>query len=142
MSHSIDLLDERSDHWRVAQGGVEIIRLAVDYAVTFIMKSDSGAIEIRIGAPFLLTDPNGNEQLLVPEGDPTQLGPVLSLLHRSADYVAAFKDGHLEVLFDDGTRVSIPPEEGLEAWELSGPMGLRLVSIPGGEVAVWLPSSD
>ncbi|MGH7425947.1 MAG: DUF6188 family protein, partial [Candidatus Methylomirabilales bacterium] len=51
----------------------------------------------------------------------------------------AFKDGHLEISFSDGTHLGVPADEGFEAWEFVGPGGLRTVCLPGGELAVWTP---
>jgi Family of unknown function (DUF6188) len=139
MNHSAPLLEEHRDRWLVAQTGGDVIRLVFDYAVTLMVDTGSGVIELRIGGPFVITGPSGHENLLIPEGEPEQRGPALALARQRVDQILAFKDGHLEVEFADGTRLGVPSEEGLEAWELSGPSGLRVLALPGGQVAVWLP---
>ncbi|WP_352231348.1 MULTISPECIES: DUF6188 family protein [Paenarthrobacter] len=39
----------------------------------------------------------------------------------------------------DGCRLCVvpEPESAYESWNLKGPDGLRIVSVPGGELAVW-----
>ena len=44
-----------------------------------------------------------------------------------ADLVIGFPDGALRV----------PPDENYEAWSLVGPRKERVISMPGGELAIW-----
>lgn len=80
-------------------------------------------------------------EILVPEGDTERLAPVVSLARREVVRAGAFKDGHLEVVFSDGTNLGVPADEGFEAWELVGPDGLRTVSLLEG-LAVWWPRDE
>lgn len=139
MNGATPLIEEHRDRWLIAQTGGEVTRLMFDYAVTLTVDTGSGVIELRIGGPFVITNPSGHENLLIPEGEPEQLGPALTLVRQRVRRILAFKDGHLEVEFANGIGLGVPAEEGLEAWELSGPGGLRVLALPGGEVAVWLP---
>ncbi|MGC7151342.1 DUF6188 family protein [Paenarthrobacter ureafaciens] len=47
--------------------------------------------------------------------------------------------GRPEVLMQDGCRLCVvpEPESAYESWNLKGPDGLRIVSVPGGELDVW-----
>lgn len=74
--------------------------------------------------------------------DPMAMAPALKLLHVSADRLEASRNGRLTVALGEGGLVEVAPDDDYEAWNVTGPEGLRLVSMPGGEVAVWAPSSS
>jgi Family of unknown function (DUF6188) len=46
------------------------------------------------------------------------------------------------VRFVGGNELRVPSSDDYEAWTLVGPDGLRLVSMPGGELAIWKPVRD
>jgi Family of unknown function (DUF6188) len=130
------MLVEASDRWLLPLAGKSVSQCCIDYAVTLRCE---GGVEIRIEAPFVFRNADGFEQLLLPEGDPMRLAPVLSLARVAVVEAAAFKDGHLELAFNDGSNIGVAATEDLEPWEVVGRDGLRVVSIPGGELAVWQP---
>jgi hypothetical protein len=133
------VLVEASDRWMLPLEDTSVNQCCIDYAVT--LRCENG-VEVRIEAPFIFRTPDGVEQLLVPEGDPVRLAPVLGLSRLVVVEAMAFKDGHLELAFNDGSNISVAATEDLEPWEVAGPGGLRVVSVPGGEVAVWQPTQD
>ncbi len=131
-------LVEHQDRWVVSVDGVPVARCCIDYAVNVHC---ANGITLRIEQPFVLVDSEGRERLLVPEGNPAALAPVLGITRLVVEQCVAFKDGHLEMRFADGSLISVPATEDLEPWELSGDDGLRIVSVPGGDLAVWSPSA-
>lgn len=133
-------LVEHEDRWVVPLAGGAVAQCRVDYAFTLIVDGACGSFELRIEQPFELRGVDGRPALLSWEGDPTVLAPALAVLHAEVDVALAFKDGRLELRFGDGGSLRVPASEEFEAWTLVGPLGLRLVSMPGGELAVW--SSD
>lgn len=48
------------------------------------------------------------------------------------------RDGQLSVLFESLT-ITVPPDDRYEAWQIRSDDGLLIVSVPGGDLAVWLP---
>ena len=130
------VLFEMEDRWLLPLSGRSVERLCFDFAVTLIFGDD---LQLRIEQPFVVEGPDGRETLFVPGGDADRLAPVVTLARREVTRAEAFKDGHLEIIFSDGTSLGVPPDEGFEAWELVGPGGLRTVSLPGGDLAVWRP---
>ena len=50
--------------------------------------------------------------------------------------------GTLHVLFEGGARLTVEPDPAYEAWSVSGPDGALVVSMPGGELAIWKPQSN
>jgi hypothetical protein len=131
----LDVVD-RGDCWELPVGGVRVAECCVDFAVSIRLSNE---VSVRIEQPFVYTTAEGVDHLIVPEGDPVRLAPVLTVARLAVGQGAAFKDGHLELRFDDGSLLSVPATEDLEPWEIVGPDGLRVVSVPGGELAVWRP---
>jgi Family of unknown function (DUF6188) len=126
--------------WAVEVSGAVIVRACFDWSVTLIIgEPPQAGLEVRIEQPFVLAEPDGRERLLVPEGDPGGLAPVLRIVRQDVVRVDAFKDGHLEIGVADGTVLSVPSAEDFESWEISGLHGLRIVSVAGGRLSVWQP---
>lgn len=47
------------------------------------------------------------------------------------------EDGTLELTFEDGTVLQVPPHSYYEAWIIEGPGQHLAVCAPGGKVVVW-----
>ena len=130
------MLVEASDRWLLPLAGKAVRQCCIDHAVNLRCE---GEVEIRIEAPLVFKGAEGVEQLLLPEGDPARLAPVLRVARLVVVEASAFKDGHLELKFEGGTTITVAAAEDLEPWEIVGPGGLRIVSVPGGQLAVWRP---
>jgi hypothetical protein len=115
-------------------------QIVIDWAVTLVIGSDGPSTTIRIESPFVVTGA-GTEALVLPE-ESLSIRPVLSLVRRAVMSVEAFDDGALEVLLDDGWQISVAAMEDYEPWGLTRSDGLRIVSVPGGELSIWLPPSE
>jgi len=129
-------LVEHQDRWELPLVGRAVTRCLVDYAFGLQFWSPEADFELRIEGLFSLREPSGEELLMMPE-DTSSLGPALRLFQREVSSARAFKDGRLEVVFSDGSALQVAPDQQYEAWEFAG-NGQRLVSTPGGELAVWL----
>lgn len=129
---------EAEDRWLIPMAGRDVERLCIDFAVSL---SFDGGFELRIEQSFVIVHPDGSEVLVSLEGGADHLAPALHLARHEVAAAEALKDGRLEVSFSDGTILRIPADEVYEAWELAGPDGLRAVSLPGGDLAIWQPSS-
>lgn len=139
---AVELVEE-ADRWVVPLDGCEVVQCRVDYAFTLIIDGGRGSFEVRIEQPFeVLGRVDGRSASVSGEGDPAAFAPALVVLHAGLDAALAFKDGRLELRFDDARRLRVPVGEQFEAWTLVGPEGLRLVSLPGGELAVWSPNGS
>ncbi|HKY66858.1 MAG TPA: DUF6188 family protein [Acidimicrobiales bacterium] len=133
--------DDRGDHHRVPVEGALVDRVCVDFAVTLQLRGESGEWQVQIESPFVMTSSEGDERLVVPELG-AKLAVVLDVLRVEVSEARARKDGSLHVAFADGTHVDVAPDEGYEAWNVTGPGGARIVALPGGELAVWSPTAD
>ena len=131
----------RSDRsWVATFNSASVEQVVIDWAVTLVIGCDGMATTIRLESPFVLTH-GETETLILPE-EPQSTAPVLSLLRRPARSLEAFDSGALEVVLDDGWLIAAPAAEDYEPWGLTRGDGLRIVSVPGGELAVWLPSDE
>jgi hypothetical protein len=123
--------------WLLPLQDEQVIWCCIDYAVSF---GTQNQITVRIEQPFVYTGTDGVEHLIVPEADPVQIAPVLAITRLSVRAGFAYDDGRLEVTFSDGSTIGVPSTQDYEPWELTGPAGLKVVSVPGGELSVWRPT--
>ncbi|QZN84584.1 DUF6188 family protein [Cellulomonas sp. C5510] len=100
--------------------------IAIDCAVVI---ATSDGYSFRIEQPFRLIDADRHEHVLVPEGDPLNLRPVLALERTNLASARAFDDGRLELDFVDGSMLRVPGDEDHEPGEASGPFGLKVVDL-------------
>jgi hypothetical protein len=138
---SFDLI-EQSDRWILPVSGQRVSRCCVGYAVTLMC--DNG-LDIDIEGAFAYRMTDGREHLLDPQGPALDLAPVLSTRSLIIREGTAFKDGRLQILFENGSQISVPADPSYEPWTiatLGGINGLKVVSIPGGDLAIWPALAD
>jgi hypothetical protein len=133
------LMTEHDDRYTLAVPGGQVTQLRFDWAITLIISAppqDQGFIA-RISGHLALTTPEGATTELEPEGDPAALAPLLRLARLGVTRTDCFKDGRLHLEFTDGTLLTVPSDPDYEPWEIAEPTGAKIVSTPGGELAVW-----
>jgi hypothetical protein len=131
-------ITERENSWTLPVAGAQVTRCCADYAAVAVLLSNG--LQLYIEGVFSYVGHNGHAHMLNPDGDATDLAPILRLRRLTATDGAAFKDGRLEMGFEDGSQISVPADQRYEAWNISGPGGpdgLKIVSMPGGELAIW-----
>lgn len=124
--------------WLLPLAGEPVIWCCLDYAVSFGTRNH---VSVRIEQPFVYTRADGAEHLIVPEADPVLVAPVLAIARLSVHEGFGYADGHLELTFSDSSTIGVPGTQDYEPWELTGPDGLKLVSVPGEKLAIWRPES-
>lgn len=87
---------------------------------------------LYFGGSFWLCDQDGVRHNLDAESPWDSLTGLLELRHKSVVTAMADDGSHIEVTYDDGTKLMAGPDSAYENWELVGPRGLYLVAIPGG----------
>jgi hypothetical protein len=112
-----------------------VTQLRFDNSVTLLF--DQG-VEVRIEQPLVLHRDDGSQVHMDPEGDHGLLAPILELGRSVAQGGLAFDDGPLELIFARGSRLSVGASEAYEAWQISGPQGVLVASLPGGGLATWV----
>lgn len=138
MSPSRLKINQTENSWNLPVAGQQVTRCCVDYAAVELLLANG--IRIYIESTFTYVSPDGIEYVLDPEAEAQRLAPIIQLRRLNATGGAAFKDGHLEVYFEDGSRIHVPADQEFEAWNISGPGGLdglKVMSTPGGELAIW-----
>jgi hypothetical protein len=131
-------LTPQGDSWLLPVAGQQVTRCCVDNEAVRMLCLNM--IEISIGEPFTLVTPDGRRRTLDPSGDAIDLAPILQIVRQVIREGTAFNDGRLELDFSDGSYIKVPAGEDFEAWTLAGPGGadgLKVVSIPGGDLAIW-----
>jgi hypothetical protein len=92
---------------------------------------------IAISSP-LSVEVDGQSVRLSPEEDPQDsFGLIRELVGRTVEAADADTTGALDVTFSGGGHLRVEPDPAYEAWNVSGPNGALVVSMPGGELAIW-----
>jgi hypothetical protein len=134
---------EAEDHWVLPLAGQAVTQCRFDYAFTIIAGKTESSFEIRIEEPFEFSSRGEGRAITVdPEAEPLTMGPALGVLHQTIDRAVAYKDGRLAVKFAEGDELWVPSGQSFEPWTLVGPAGLRIVSLPDGELAIWSPEGS
>jgi uncharacterized protein DUF6188 len=132
-------ITESVEAWGIPVAGQEITRVCADYASIGMLVSNGIYVDIEL--PFTYLGLNGAASALDPDGDAVDLAPILRLRRLGATECVAFKDGRLSLKFEDGSELQVPKDLEFEAWGISGvgeAAGLKIISMPGGELAIWL----
>jgi len=138
--------EEQDDRYVLPLWGRSVSRCYVDYGFGLCFYVDGPSTEIRIEGRMRLVK-NGHAQVMIDPGpgtgpDPRALGPLLILFGKTVISAHAFKNGALNILFEDDLLLQVDPGEKYEPWEISANNGLKLVSTPGGKLAYWKPSGS
>ncbi|MGB8939686.1 MAG: DUF6188 family protein [Streptomyces sp.] len=127
-----------TDGWRLPFGGLEVSQLRIDHTLTLRLGPDAW---ITIETPAHLKRAG---ETLPSTASPTHIdpgtqnvGPALALFGASLVSALAFDDGRLVLDFAGGARLLAGPDPDYEAWNVGDAEGLKIVSLPGGELAIW-----
>lgn len=136
MANAELILAERDDRWILPFRGLLVTQIQVDFA--FGLNFDGrGAVRIS-GAATLGWAARGSRPetvLLNPEQQDVAAG--LALFNTTVLSAVAFKSGRLRLVFDDGHMLGVAADPQYEAWTATGPGRMLVVSMPGGDLAVW-----
>ena len=131
-------LIEYDDFWRVPLSGRTVSRFLIDNVLCIeFIDPDRDYIMVMLEQEFHL-EVNGTCHVLTPK-IPIQFGPVFFLRHSTVKDAFAFKDGTLKLEFANGDKLAIKAHPQYEAWGVAGDRGLRVICLPGGDLAVWQP---
>jgi hypothetical protein len=121
--------------WRLPLEQRVVSRCILDYAFVLEFHEAEEKAILRIEGMFLISSNGSSHKLtaVMPAG----LGPALELFGQTVRLAAASQEGQLKIVFEDGRILSVEPDDRYEAWEMSGPRGMRVVCAPGGRISVW-----
>lgn len=99
------------------------------------LRTEAG-YEITSECDFSLHTPEGTFDLS-PGSSIALVDHLRVLLDQTVTTAIAEDSGALSIKFFDGNLLWIEPDESYEAWNVTGPHGMRVVCMPGGHLAVW-----
>jgi len=120
---------------RLEVEGHRVTRLVVDYAVAFEFQDVKEQYTIRIEGEFRIDQGGAESRCLLDH--PSTLGAATTLLHDQVRTAEARQSGELVLCLESGAVLRVAPAETIEAWEMFGSSGARVVCLPGGGLAVW-----
>ena len=126
---------EEDDRYVLPLAGRSVSQIQVDFRFGLCFYANGPNAEIAIEGKIRLLA-NGQEAVFDPN-NPSSMGPLLILFGKSVVWAHAFKNGALKVLFEGDLLLEVDPGEKYEPWEVSANDGLKIVSLPGGELAYW-----
>ena len=125
--------------WELPVGGTSVTQIRVDFAVTLLFTADRFSCSLRIENDFDLA--TGESVARFSTDKPADLGPVIALFGSEVSFGLAHSTGALTIEFVDGQRLLSSAGPSYEAWEFESSLGARVVSMPGGELAIWSESA-
>ncbi|WP_327686248.1 DUF6188 family protein [Streptomyces sp. NBC_00467] len=134
-------IEEHEDRWILGLRGLAVTKISVDFQLTLLLGSEASVI---LECPFRLgpgSAGNDNLQVMLDPGR-QEVAAALALCGAKVLSAVAFKTGSLRLVFDNGLHLSCRADPSFEAWQVAWPGGLRCVSMPGGELAVWLAGTE
>lgn len=132
------MLRENKDQWEIDTSDASVIRCIVDHAFSIQIASDSCSLTLQIENEFGIS--HGAQVYHCEPENVDSLVPALYLRDKAVKKITAMKSGALNVEFEND-YLQVKPGESFEAWQLYSDDGLRIICMPGGELAIWLPDN-
>jgi hypothetical protein len=112
-------LIQYDDYWTIPLVGKPVCRFQVDFQLTLqFFEPEDEETTVWISGEFKL-EMDGEEHSLSAENR-EKIGPVLSLFRKTVR-----------------ARLTVAPHPNYESWGVTGVRWLRVVCMPGGNLAVW-----
>jgi hypothetical protein len=137
------LIEEHDDHWVLLIEGYTVTPCGYENdfpqsgEICYLFEGAEDGWRLRFSSPFTYRAADGQVWVVGPEETGSALTPALAAFGLTVERAVAYESGRLDLAFADGSALSVEPLPLYEAWEVWGPRGVLLVSIPGGDLAVW-----
>jgi hypothetical protein len=126
-------LIELDDRWLLPYRGLTVTRICVDYALTLCLGAD---VQVAIESTALVSKSHATAPPITLEPQHQDVSSALILFGTKVVSRVAFKNGTLRLVLGSN-QLSVRPHPDFEAWQATGPGTLRVVCMPGGQLAVW-----
>jgi hypothetical protein len=127
------------ESWDLPLAGANITKCNAADAIEIEAAGVDGRYNVRIEGVAELRREGRTEQFADTHMRTFPCGEMIGQIIISA---IASKNGTLTIRVASGSLLSVTRDERYEAWELSASTGLRIVSMPGGELAIWQPDAN
>ncbi|WP_144118398.1 DUF6188 family protein [Catellatospora sichuanensis] len=138
MTEQLPALVEHEDRWILPFRGLRVTQILVDYAFGLRL-DDVGEVRIAGKATLGWVDAGVRPETITLDPERQDVAAGLAVFNADVLSSVAFKSGSLRIEFSSGHVLKARPDPQYEAWTTSGPGGMLVVSLPGGELAVWSP---
>jgi hypothetical protein len=129
-------LTEHDDRWILPFRGLLVTQVQVDFAFGLNL-DDKGAVRISSPATLGWAAAGVRPEKVVLDPERQDVAAGLALFNTEVKSAVAFKSGGLRIVFGSGRMLRVDPDPRYEAWTATGPDGMLIVSLPGGDLAVW-----
>ncbi|WP_067867588.1 DUF6188 family protein [Nocardia vermiculata] len=113
-----------------------VSEIMVEFMVTIRM-GERSEFELQIEGDIELSLSSGSVYQIASEEYDAQRQQLKSLQGSVIRSSTADESGALTLGLDSGAALRVPSDSDYEAWSVAGPGGYRVVSLPGGELAIW-----
>ncbi|WP_203690817.1 DUF6188 family protein [Catellatospora coxensis] len=138
MTERMLALEEHDDRWILPFRGLRVTQILVDHAFSLRL-DDAGQVRIEGKATLGWAAAGVRPETITLDPQRQDVAAGLAVFNTDVLSAVAFKSGVLRIVFSSGRLLRVPPDSDYEAWTAGGPGGMSVVSLPGGELAVWLP---
>lgn len=129
---------ELKDRWLLPLQGQVVVCSYAYPGLIFDLEGDNRSYGLRMNGNATFQDVEGRKQHVAEERWQEDSPELISGFEgKIIEQGFAYKDGRLELEFKDGSVLEIYPDPKYESWELAGTGDLRMIGLPGGELAIW-----
>lgn len=102
-----------------------------------LKNAESEQYIVQIEAQITFKAKTGQSVELQPGQNAAGSADMTESVAEGATSMTAYESGSLGIQFTNKASMSILPSEDFEAWNLTGPDRLKIVSLPGGGLGKW-----
>lgn len=115
--------------------GLTVVEIGISYQLSLHLDTEARVV---LGCPFKLTQvvDDGRQDVILDPGR-QDVTAAIGLFGAKVLSAVASKTGSMRLVFDNGWHLNSRADPSFEAWEVQGPGGWRIISMPGGKLAVW-----
>ncbi|TDT97321.1 hypothetical protein EDD99_5442 [Streptomyces sp. 846.5] len=115
--------------------GLTVVEIGISFQLSLLLDPEARVV---LGCPFALTHygDDGRQDVSLDPGR-QDVTAAIRLFGAKVLSAVAFKTGSMRLVFDNGWHLNSRADPSFEAWDVLGPGGWRIISMPGGKLAVW-----
>lgn len=140
MKNKLGDIIKKDENYIMPVKGAVINRFVIDnrFCMQFLELNDP--MDILIEGKFFINFEGTKQEFDIQKFD--TLGPAFHLFQKEIEYGKVYKNGNLEIKFKEGMLLTAPFDNKYECWEINTKSGVKIISLPGGELAIWERNRD